>query len=466
MAFNDDVVLPGYRINASLHRGTRSNVFRATRLGSDEQVVLKVNAADSSFSAALIRAQHELEVSAPIRSQHIVTCLGIEQCQAGVVVIREAFGDCSLAHLLSSTPPSVEIALRVGAQIALGLAEIHAHDVVHLAIHPGNIVVDARSLQAKIIDFSEASTLGENLSSAQPATDYTIPLPYISPEQTRRLGRHLDYRTDFYSLGATLYHILAGRPPFEVSDSTDPLATIHAHIALAHRPLSDLDARVPKQVSRIVDKLLAKTPDDRYQSGRGIAADLEECLKGYRAAGVVEEFELGRHDAPRKFRIPKKLYGRSRERAELLEMFQAVSEGRKFLALVAGDSGVGKSSLVNEFQEAVRQRRGTFVSGKFDQLLRQAPYSALGQALSRLCRGLLSVSEDELTLWKTRILEQVSVNAGLIVDLAPELERILGPQSPVPATGLVESQHRFEVTLAKFLSTFASEKHPLVLFLG
>jgi PAS domain S-box-containing protein len=455
------VTLPGYEIRERVHSGARSTVLRATRLSSRESVVLKLSSVDGPSASAFARSQHELSIAAPILSPHVIRYLGVEHYDDHVALIEEAFGHCSLEELLEKQRLSVAVTLRLGAQIAAGLAAIHDHGVTHCAIHPGNIVVDTVSYCAKIVDFAQASLLPErpdvpDLGAAG------MPLAYISPEQTGRMNRRVDYRTDFYSLGTVLYRALSGRLPF--GDELDPLALAHAHLARPQPTLAGVDG-IPVQVSRIIDRLLAKNPEDRYQSARGIALDLEECARQYETSGNVESFALGRADLPEKFLIPQKLYGRANERARLLGAFAQTAQGKKILFLVEGYAGTGKSSLVNEIHGPILEQRGWFARGKFDPLARNAPYSALAQALQQLCRKLLSLPEEELAEWRRRILDAVSPSGGLIVDIVPELERVLERQPPVPEVGLVESQHRFALTLARFLSVFASEAHPLVLFL-
>jgi predicted ATPase len=320
-------------------------------------------------------------------------------------------------------------------------------------------VVDTSTWVAKIVDFADASAASESRDAVD---KQSMPLHYVSPEQTGRTGRPVDYRTDLYSLGAVVYHAVSGRHLFEL---TDPVALVHAHIALQHRSLADMIATIPRQIARVVDKLLAKSADDRYQSARGVTADLEECVRQLRETGGVQDFALGAEELPARFRVAERLYGRGAERVALLEAFEAVTAGEKGVVLVAGYSGMGKSSLVGDLRKSVVARRGTFVSGKFDPLHRHAPYSALQHALAELCRGLMTVSDKELAWWRKRILDQVQNNAGLMTEFVPGLDRIVGAQSPPPETGVVEASHRFEFTLARLLTAFAGPDHPLVLFL-
>ena len=452
----------GFQIEGPLYRGVRSTISRATRLESGDRVVLKTNTTDPFSSAAVTRMQHEFELAAPIRSAHVARYLDLVRSSDGLAVVEEESGDRSLAELLSASRPGVVTALHLGAQIAAGLGAIHAHGVTHRSIHPANVVVDTKTWQAKIVDFAAASLLRQAPDPTRRIDSRTIPLAYVSPEQTGRTNRTVDHRTDFYSLGATLYHALTGRPPFQGSD---PLALVHAHVAVLPLRASEVDPRVPEQVAKILERLLAKNAEDRYQSARGVAADLEECLRQYRTSGVVEAFPLGQDDVFETFELSEKLYGRETERLALVDALAAAAAGRKLMLRVTGESGIGKSSLVNAIHEPLLDRRGTFAGGKFDPLQRDLPYLAVRQAIGQLCRTLLTLPEPELATWRDRILERVQPNAGLLTELVPDLERVLGPQPPVPATGLIESQTRFDLTLGRLLSAFVDEGRPLVLWL-
>ncbi len=421
---------------------------------------LKESCSDRPSAWAVACSKRELSIASAIRSPHVARYLGVEHDDGRVAVVVEPFGDTSLAEHLAHSALSLKDALGIGIQLAAGLADIHAKNVIHRAIHPGNVLLDSSSMRAKIVDFSSASLL-ESKPDPSHGDALSIPLAYVSPEQTGRTNQRLDYRTDFYSLGATLFHALAGQPPFPLSDQ---LSLVHAHIASAPPRLHQLNPRTPEAVSAIVNKLLAKNAADRYQSAQGIVADLERCVQELQSTGSIRPFELARHDVSDKFVISQSLYGRSAERAELLDAFDAAAKGDKLFLLVTGPSGIGKSALVSDIYKPTLERRGTFVTSKFDPLHRHAPYSALAQALRQLCRGLFRLPEAELAARSAELVSLLSVNAGLIVELAPELEQVIGPKPPVPATGLLEAQHRFDLTLARFLSAFANRDHPLVLF--
>ncbi|MFT3925386.1 MAG: AAA family ATPase [Myxococcales bacterium] len=449
-----------------MHRGVRSRILRATQRSTGEPVVLKESAGEPPHALALARLEREYTIGKSIRSPHVVRYLAVKHERDRVTLVEEAFGDTSLAQLLRAGPLESDRALHLARQVALGLSEIHRQDVVHRAIHPGNIVVNTQLWTAKIVDFAWAVQLpqqGKDGCETPPLEldEHAMPLAYISPEHTGRIHRGVDHRSDFYSLGAVLYHALAGRTPFE---SSDALAMVHSHIALTAPALSELDPRIPQHVSRLVEKLLAKSPDERYQSARGIVVDLDECLWRLRS-GNPQPFALGVDDLPERFVVSERHYGRSSERAALLGALDAAVTGHKTMLLVSGDPGLGKSSLIGDLREPTLKRGGRFVSGKFDQVHRNAPYSALAQALGQLCRCLLSLPEHELSRYRREILERTSSNAGLIVGLVPELEKIVGPQAEVPETSLVQAQDRFDLTLARFLSVFAGPQRPLVMFL-
>ncbi|MFT3921778.1 MAG: serine/threonine-protein kinase PknK [Myxococcales bacterium] len=449
------------KLHHQVHHGSRSRVWLATRVPTGEPVIVKEHLASPSASVAAARTQHEFRMGSAIDSAHVVHYLGLEQDRNRVALLEEAAGDKTLAEL-AARGLDVELALRLCVQVSRGLDDIHIHQIIHRAIHPSNVVVDERTWVAKIVDFSAASFARKGTTTEPELDQLGMPLAYASPEQIGRTNREVDYRSDLYSLGATLYELFAGHPPFETDD---PLALAHAHMALLPTPLWEAAPRVPKQISRIVERLLAKSPDERYQSARGVAEDLDECLRQLRGVGSVSTFTLGSSDRLQRFEIPAKLYGRSRERAQLLDAFGEAAAGHRLVLTVAGYSGIGKSSLVNELAKKVVERGGTFVAGKFDQLHRHAPYSALSQALNQACRQLLGLPEAELQVWRQRIVEHLAGNAGLIADLAPDLERVIGRQPPVPAAGPLEGPQRFSLTLARFFELFACEGAPLVLFL-
>ena len=344
--------------------------------------------------------------------------------------------------------------LEFAISVSVTLGYIHKKNEIHGDIRPENINWDSK---VKICELTEPVTTETQLSLLDKAR-----LPYMSPEQTGRMSRKVDYRTDFYSLGVVFYEQLTGNPPYI---SEDPLGIIHSHIAKGPIPPNKLEAEVPEQVSAIVMRLLEKNAGDRYQSAMGLRHDLERCFKELNKTGTIKTFKLGKLEYSGIFQIPQKLYGRDNEIKTLLDSFDRVSLGKKSLLLVAGYSGVGKSALVHEVQKPITAKLGFFIGGKFDQYQRNIPYSAWGQAFSRLMDLLVMEGEAQLTIWKSRILEAVGPNGSVLTDLIPKLENIIGIQPEVPELGGTESRNRLNYVFQSFIKVIARKEHPLVLFM-
>ncbi|MBC8246110.1 MAG: AAA family ATPase, partial [Deltaproteobacteria bacterium] len=328
---------------------------------------------------------------------------------------------------------------------------MHASGGFHGDIRPEHITQRGDQAEINLID------PGAETSSFAPAR-----LPYISPEQTGRMNRVVDYPTDLYSLGVVFYEILIGEPPFL---SEDLLEMIHSHIAKRATPPHERRADVPELISAIVMRLLEKNAEERYQSAFGLQYDLKKCVGLLTESGTIEAFELGESDYTGIFRIPQKLYGRETEINTLLNSFDRISEGGKELLLVAGYSGVGKSALVHEVHKPITGKWGYFIEGKFDQYQRNIPYFAWGQAFGGLMNQLLMESEIDLALWKKRILDAVGPNGKVLTDVIPNLELIIGPQPEVPELGGQETRNRFHYIFQNFSKTMAQKEHPLVVFL-
>ncbi len=353
-----------------------------------------------------------------------------------------------------SAPMSLQQFLDFGISISGRLNDIHQKDLIHTDIRPDNISWDSNTT---VLELTEPVTTEKQLSSLDRAR-----LPYISPEQTGRMNRRVDYRTDFYSLGVVFYELLTGNPP---CISEDPLEIIHSHIAKKPLPICELNSEVPIQISRIVMRLLEKNAEDRYQTAMGLRYDLKKCEELLAKKGAIEAFELGDSDSIGIFQIPQKLYGRKDEIESLLNSFERISAGTAEIFLVAGYSGVGKSALVHEVHKPITAKRGFFIEGKFDQYQRNIPYFAWGQAFSGLVSQLLMESDSRLDGWKVQILEAVGLNGKLIIDLIPNLEMVIGPQPDVPELDGQAMQNRFNYAFQRFIKVIARPDHPLVVFL-
>src|SRR5262249_55635560 len=322
-----------------------------------------------------------------------------------------------------------------------------------------NILVNRTSGDAWLIGFGIASRLPRERQAPAPPESIAGTLAYMAPEQSGRMNRSIDSRSDLYSCGVTLYQMLTGSLPFTPSD---PMEWIHCHIARQAMPPSERLATIPASVSRIIMRLLAKTAEERYQTAAGLERDLRRCLAEWERHRRIDPFALGEHDTPDRLLIPEKLYGRAREVDTLLASFdRIVKSGRPELVLVSGYSGIGKSAVVNELHKPLVPPRGLFASGKFDQYKRDIPYATLAQAFQSLIRPLLSKSEEELSTWRNALHEALDPNGQLMVDLVPELRAVIGEQPSVPDLPSQDTQRRFHLVFRRFISVFARPEHPL-----
>ncbi len=353
--------------------------------------------------------------------------------------------------------------LRLSIGLSRAIDQLHQRGIIHKDIKPANVLVNSGTGHCWLMGFGIASRLPRQRQSPEPPELIAGTLPYMAPEQTGRMNRSVDSRSDLYSLGVTLYEMLTGVLPFEASD---PMEWVHCHIARQPLSPSERCKDVPAPVSAIVMKLLAKTAEERYQTAAGAESDLRHCLAEWEAKGRIGEFALGEHDTPDRLLIPEQLYGRAREIDILLGSFdRVVTSGRPELVLVSGYSGIGKSSVVHELHKVLVSPRGLFASGKFDQYKRDIPYATLAQAFQSLIRALLGKSEAELRNWREALHEALGPNGPLMVDLVPELKLIIGEQPSVPDLSPQDAQRRFQLLFRRFIGVFARPQHPLVLFL-
>ncbi|HZD62772.1 MAG TPA: serine/threonine-protein kinase PknK, partial [Xanthobacteraceae bacterium] len=346
--------------------------------------------------------------------------------------------------------------------LTAALRQVHRQGLIHKHIRPASVLVDAAGI-VRLTGFGMASRLPRERQP--PATLDVIAgtFAYMAPEQTGRMNRSIDARSDLYSLGVILYEMLTGALPFTASD---PMEWIHCHIA--RRPMAPRDRvkGIPDPVAAIVMKLLAKTAEERYQTAAGVEADLRECLKAWQMHGRIDAFQLGVHDTSDRLLIPERLYGRDAEMDRLVAAFDRVlTQGRTELVLVSGYAGIGKSSIVNELHKVLLPSHGLFAAGKFDQYKRNIPYATLAQAFQNLVRQLLSKNDAELSVWRRALLDALGPNGQLMVNLIPELALIIGEQPPVSELSPQDAHDRFQLVFRRFLGVFARPDHPLALFL-
>ncbi|MCP4131101.1 MAG: AAA family ATPase [bacterium] len=454
--------LEGYQKLNLVYESAQSLVYRAFEEKNKRPVVLKILNKQYPTPEENLEFYREYELTGMFDNQGVIEVYEISKVNNCPAIIMEDINGQSLADILKSMKLLVDEFLTLAISISEIIGHIHHHNIIHKDITPSNIIWNIEKNIIRIIDFSIATELPREITSVNNPNVLEGTLAYISPEQTGRMNRSLDYRTDFYSLGVTFYWILTGRLPFE---SKDLLKLVHSHIAVLPVPPHEIDKIIPEAVSAIVIKLMAKNAEDRYLSAHGLKADLERCRQELRDTEAITTFELGLHDISEKFQIPQKLYGREEEIAMLMSAFDRVSEGNTELMLISGFSGIGKSMLVNEIQRPLVKYRGYFISGKFERLKKDVPYSGIIQAFSSLARQILAEDKAKIALWKEKILSVLGPNGKIITDILPLFELIIGKQPDVPLLGSAESQNRFNLVFQEFIRILASKEHPLVLFL-
>jgi len=406
--------------------------------------------------------EHEYSLRVELDPAWAVLPVELTQRGGRTVLVLEDPGGEPLDQLVG-TPMELGQFLRVAIGLSAAVRQLHGRGLIHKDLKPANVLIEPSTGQVWLTGFGIASRLPRERQSAEPPEFIAGTLPYMAPEQTGRMNRSIDSRSDLYALGVTLYEMLTANLPFKASE---PIEWVHCHIA--KQPLAPAERRkdVPHSVSGIIMKLLAKTAEERYQTAAGLESDLRRCLAEWDCEHRIGEFLFGEHDTPDRLLIPEKLYGRQRELETLLASFdRVVKNGTPELVLVSGYSGIGKSSVVNELHKVLVLPRGLFASGKFDQYKRDIPYSTLAQAFQSLIRALLAKSEAELNSWRETLREALGRNGLLIVDLVPELKLIIGEQPPVPELEPQDAQRRFQLVFRRFIGVFARPDHPLALFL-
>src|SRR5580692_1019672 len=442
--------------------GERVFCRRQSHADGDRAAVLAVlPAAEHPTAATLDRLAREYGLKDELDGAWAVRPLELVRERGRIMLVLEDTRSEPL-HRLLGPPMEVRSFLRLAIALAAALTQVHRRGLVHKDIKPTNILVNRTTGEVKLTGFGIASRLPRERQAPAPPESIAGTLAYMAPEQTGRMNRSIDARSDLYAFGVTLYQMLTGSLPFAAAD---PMEWVHCHIARKPVPPSERLATVPAALSNLVLKLLAKTAEERYQTAAGLERDLRHCLAAWEARHRIDAFPLGQHDTPDRLLIPEKLYGREREIETLLAAFdRVVTSGRPELVLVSGYSGIGKSAVVNELHKALVPARGLFASGKFDQYKRDIPYATLAQAFQSLIRLLLSKSEKELSNWREALREALDPNGQLIVDLVPELKLIIGEQPPVPELPPQDAQGRFQLVFRRFIGVFTRE-HPLAVFL-
>ncbi|WP_164018976.1 AAA family ATPase [Pyxidicoccus trucidator] len=445
-----------------IYRGRRYVVLRGWKQDGEPLVVKQVRSGPlASGSKAMLRHEYSLLRSLHDEVPGVTRALALREDEAHLpALILEDAGPQNLQEWLGRRPVTMDAFLELALQLAGIIASLHQQHVIHRDLNPTNMVVGAGSRHVTVIDFDLATQV------AGVAPDEGLPgelqwaLPYVAPEQTGRMNRPIDHRADLYSLGATFYELLTGLPPFV---SMDPAELVHAHLAKPPVPPAFANPAVPKLLSDVVLKLLAKMPEERYQSAEALLADLLEARRR-QASGTMGSFELGRVDLARQLTFPDRLYGREREQTRLREALERVRRGASEGVLLVGDAGIGKSALVQQLQRHA-EPRDLVLGGKFNQLQGNVPYAAFVEAFRGFVRGLREQPPFVRQGWRHRLLKALGDNSRVISDIVPELEELLGPQPAPLKLEPVGTSARLLLMFQSFVQTLASAEHVLVLFL-
>ena len=456
------ITIPNYTFIEELYEGRHSYVYRCKRDVDNVPVIIKISKDERPDARHVAQLQHEYAFLQKFNSEHVIKAYALEPLKERVMLILEDCDAQPLADLIKIGKINLDTFFKISIGLAEGIGEVHHQSIIHKDIKPHNIIVNMAKKEVKIIDFGISTLLSREVQQAISPSLIQGTVAYISPEQTGRMNRSIDYSTDIYSIGVTMYEMLLGRVPF---DSQDLMELIHYHIAKVPEPPHKIDPTIPRAVSAIVMKCLAKGAENRYHSAYGLKNDLEKCQLQYTSQGGVEYFEPGQNDVFDQFALPQKLYGRESEVETLLETFERSSRGSVEVLLVKGPEGIGKSRLVNEIQQSVMLKKGFFISGRFEQIKTNTPYSALIQAFQSLILQLLAESAEELDEYRKRLLKALGNNGQMIIDIIPEVELIIGTQPPMVNQEFSQAENKFNFVFASFIEAFLRKKRPLVVFL-
>jgi predicted ATPase/signal transduction histidine kinase/tRNA A-37 threonylcarbamoyl transferase component Bud32 len=465
-----DTVFPigGYRIIEQLYSGKKTLVYRAIREKDQQSVILKLMRNEDPNFTEINQFRNQYTITQNLELPGIVKPINLEKYYNRYVLVMEDFDGIALnlwqqeEQKKGKNSVSLSEFFNIAIEISATLEGLHRHRIIHKDIKPANILIHPITGKTRIIDFSLATLLPKEIQFLTNPNVLEGTLAYISPEQTGRMNRGIDYRTDFYSLGVSFFELLTGQLPFS---TTEPMELVYSHIAKEPPKASHINSNIPTILSDIISKLMAKNAEDRYQSAYGLRYDLERCQKQWQEKGNIAVFELGIRDISNHFAIPEKLYGRQKEIAILLTTFDRVTKGSTEMILVSGYSGIGKTAVVNEVHKPIARQRSYFIKGKFDQFQRDIPLSGLVQALRDLIGQILAETDAQIQQWKAKILSALSTQSQVIINVIPELEIIIGKQPPSAELAGSAAQNRFNLLFQRFIQVFTTKEHPLVIFL-
>lgn len=455
--------LPGYTNLSILYEGTQTAVYSGLRESDGKAVILKTLRSEHPDVDQIALIYHEFEMTKDLRLPGVIETYALIDKENQYALVQENIGGIPLSKYLQNKPlQDLTSFLKLAIQMTRVLAEVHQHHIIHKDIKPDNFIINPETQLEKLTDFNYSTKLLHEVQDIVPPTKLEGTLAYMAPEQTGRMNMNIDYRSDFYALGVTFYEMLTGKLPFSY---LDPLELLYAHLAYSPPALINSQFDIPFVLTMLVQKLMEKNPSQRYQSASGLLEDLERCQNELEKTGKIDSFALGQHDVLDQLNLSQKLYGREEEAKVLLAAYERVSHGAVEALMVCGYSGIGKTMLINEVHKPMVKQKGYFISGKFDQLQRNTPYTAITQAFNHLARLIMAEPEERFQAIKQTIVGSLGGVAQVMIDLAPDIELIIGPQPALDELPPQETQNRMMLVFKRFLKVIAQPDHPLVLFM-
>lgn len=451
--------ISGYKLDSKIAEDLFSVTYPAVRSKDGRHVLVKVVKNPNDFKQ-LSRIKYEFELLKSLDVEGVMKVISLESFPYNQAIITQNNNSIPLIEIMKKL--DLKSKLQIIANVAKTLHFIHLQGIIHRDIQTKNILVNPETLETTLSSFANATRLYKTQGTQGLLGQRESSFIYISPEQTGRMNRPVDSRTDLYSLGVTMYELLAGKPPF---DESKPIELVYAHLAKIPTPVEKINSSIPLVVSKIVQKLLSKNPEDRYRSVLGLYYDLEKCIEKISSNTIAEGFPIAEQDPSLEFRVSHKIYGREKEIEKLLESFNKVTSGLSEVMLVSGYSGIGKTSLISEIYRPIMAKHGYFISGKFDQFKQNIPYSAIIQAYQDFIRQILTESEEDIRVWKEKILKALGSNGQVVINVIPDLELIIGKQPKLPTLDSTESENRFTLVFTEFQKALCRTEHPVVMFI-
>ena len=445
-----------------LYESKSSKIFLKQDEAKGARVVTKILNQEFPSPNVITQFYNEYELTNGITIDGVRQSFERKKVNNRHAIVMEYVPGLTIREIVQKGAFSISDFLKYAIELSRILSEVHSEKIIHKDINSRNIIIDKEKGKVFLLDFGISTRLNLKKKSLENPERLEGTLLYVSPEQTGRMNRMVDYRTDLYSLGVTFYEMLTGQLPFQ---SADAMELVHAHIASQPPKMAQHREDVPDMLDRIIGKLMAKNAENRYQSALGLMKDLQHCQEAWDKHEAIEEFELCLHDFSGYFQLPQKLYGREKELGLLMEAFDRVSEGHLETILVGGYSGTGKSALVHETHRPITAKRGYFIEGKFDQFQRSVPYLAFIQAFTGFVSILLTENKARLEPIKKEIKNLIGDEGKVLTELIPNLELLIGPQPDIPKLGGLESQNRLNYLFSSFIKAITGPEHPIVLFM-